>query len=444
MSDLLSKLGDFLSQPKEKPPLIIILGPTASGKTGLSVNLAKRFDGEIISADSRQIYRRMDVGTDKISHKEMQGVKHYMLDVCDPDRVYTMADYVREATFSIKDILKKGKIPFIVGGTGLYINAIADNYELDNAPPDMHLRKELEQELEAKGAEALHKMLSELDPLAASKIHPNNHRYLIRALEINLKTNKPKGNRRGEPPYETFKIGIERDRDALYERINARVDEQIDRGILNEIKTLLAEGYDRNLPAMTGLGYKEFFPYLDGESSLDKCLEELKQNTRNYAKRQMTWFRRDDEIYWITPEEADSIHYTLSPKSYQMKTSFQRLIDIAIQLRSDNGCPWDRAQTIESLMEGLEEESGEVLDAVKKGDYENLREELGDLLFQIVMVSQIASEEGLFTMKEVMDDITQKLIDRHSWVFGDDKAETAEEALKKWKENKEKQKKKKK
>ncbi|OIP81123.1 nucleotide pyrophosphohydrolase [Candidatus Peregrinibacteria bacterium CG22_combo_CG10-13_8_21_14_all_44_10] len=127
-----------------------------------------------------------------------------------------------------------------------------------------------------------------------------------------------------------------------------------------------------------------------------------------------------------------------------MKTSFQRLIDIAIQLRSDNGCPWDRAQTIESLMEGLEEESGEVLDAVKKGDYENLREELGDLLFQIVMVSQIASEEGLFTMKEVMDDITQKLIDRHSWVFGDDKAETAEEALKKWKENKEKQKKKKK
>lgn len=307
MTNLIQQLESFLAQPKEKPPLIIILGPTASGKTGLSVKLAQKLNGEIISSDSRQIYRYMDIGTDKISQKEMQGVKHYMLDVCDPDKVFTMADYQRQATHSIKEILNKGKVPFLVGGTGLYINAIAENYQLDKAPPDMKLRAELEAELEEKGAEALHKMLEELDPLSASKIHPNNHRYLIRALEINLKTQGPKGNKRGESKYEIFKVGIDWDREQLYERINSRVDQQIDRGILNEIKTLLSEGYERNLPSMTGLGYKEFFPYLDGEASLEECLEKLKQNTRNYAKRQMTWFRRDDEIYWITPEEATDI-----------------------------------------------------------------------------------------------------------------------------------------
>ena len=280
------------------------MGANASGKTEIALELARQAGGEIISADSRQIYRYMDIGTDKITQQDMQGIKHHMIDVCDPDRTYTMADYVREATFYIKDILKRGKIPFLVGGTGLYINAIADNYQLDSAPPDRNLRAELEQELEEKGAEALHKMLEELDPLSASKIHPNNHRYLIRALEINLKTKKPKGNRRGESVYETFKIGIDWDRDQLYERINSRVDQQIDRGIINEIKTLLAKGYSRDLPSMTGLGYKEFFPYLDGTATLQECLEQLKQNTRNYAKRQMTWFRRDDEIYWVTPEES--------------------------------------------------------------------------------------------------------------------------------------------
>ncbi len=307
MATLIEKLENFLSQSKEKPPLIILLGPTASGKTGLSIKLAQKFNGEVISSDSRQIYRYMDIGTDKISQKETQGIKHYMLDVCDPDRTFTMADYLREATNAIQGILKKGKIPFLVGGTGLYINAIADNYQLDAAPPDKELRAELEKELEEKGAETLHKMLEELDPLSASKIHPNNHHYLIRALEINLKTKQPKQSRRGEAKYETFKIGINWDREKLYERINSRVGDQIERGILNEIKTLLAKGYSRDLPAMTGLGYKEFFPYLDGEATLEECLEQLKQNTRNYAKRQMSWYRRDDEIYWITPEEVVDI-----------------------------------------------------------------------------------------------------------------------------------------
>ncbi|HAU39937.1 MAG: tRNA delta(2)-isopentenylpyrophosphate transferase, tRNA dimethylallyltransferase [Candidatus Peregrinibacteria bacterium GW2011_GWF2_43_17] len=305
MSNLLQNLESFLSASKTKPPLIIVLGPTASGKTALSVKLAQKYNGEIVSADSRQIYRYMDVGTDKISAKDTGGIKHYMIDIKNPDQVFTMADYQREATHSIGEILNKGKTPFLVGGTGLYINAIAESYELDSAPPDTALRKELETELSEKGATALHDMLKELDPLSASKIHPNNHRYLIRALEINLKSGKPKGNRKGESKYEIFKIGIDWPREELYDRINKRVEEQIGRGILNEIKTLLNQGYSRSLPSMTGLGYKEFFPYLDGEKSIEECLEDLKQNTRNYAKRQMTWFGRDDTIYWITPGELE-------------------------------------------------------------------------------------------------------------------------------------------
>ncbi|MBU1019326.1 MAG: tRNA (adenosine(37)-N6)-dimethylallyltransferase MiaA [Patescibacteria group bacterium] len=306
MQSLLQNLKTFLKEAK-KPPLIIVLGPTASGKTGLSIALAQKFNGEIISADSRQIYRGMDVGTDKISAKDAQGIKHYMIDIKSPDQTFTMADFQRESTYSIKEILNKGKIPFLVGGTGLYINAIAENYQLNNAPPDTSLRAELEKELEKQGAEHMHKMLSELDPLSASKIHPNNHRYLIRALEINLKTKQTKSNSKGESKYEIFKIGINWPREELYERINSRVDEQIDRGILNEIKTLLDQGYSRNLPAMSGLGYKEFFPYLDGEKPLEECLEDLKQATRNYAKRQITWFGRDDTIYWISPREAEEV-----------------------------------------------------------------------------------------------------------------------------------------
>jgi len=304
---LLQSLENFLSQPKTKPPLVILLGPTASGKTGLSIKLAKKFNGEVVSADSRQVYKYMDIGTDKIPVPDRQGIKHYMIDVREPDQVFTMADFQKEATHSIQEILHKAKVPFLVGGTGLYINAIADNYELEPVPPDHALRRELEAELAEKGAEELHKMLAELDPLSASRIHPNNHRFLIRALEINMKTGRPKKDRKGESKYEVFKIGVDWPREELYARINARVDTQIDRGILNEIKTLLAEGYSRDLPSMSGLGYKEYFPYLDGVRTIAECLEDLKQNTRNYAKRQITWFGRDDTIYWISPEELQAM-----------------------------------------------------------------------------------------------------------------------------------------
>lgn len=296
---------NFLEKAKEsdKPPLVVICGPTASGKTAFGINLAIRYNGEIVSADSRQIYKYMDIGTDKVSIEEQRRVPHHLIDVRNPDENYTLADYKREAEITIDSIINRGKIPFLVGGTGLYINAITDNYQMNSVPPDPKIRAELEDELERKGGEHLHKMLQELDPVAASKIHPNNHRYLIRALEINLSTNRNKEDKTAEPKYAILKLAIEWDRDLLYSRINRRVEEQVGRGILNELKTLLNQGYNRDLPSMTGLGYKEFFPYIDGQMTLGEATEQLKQNTRNYAKRQLTWFRRDPEINWLTVED---------------------------------------------------------------------------------------------------------------------------------------------
>jgi len=291
----------FLESTKttNKPPLIVICGPTASGKTALSLNLADKYNGEIISADSRQIYRYMDIGTDKATKDVTSKIPHHLIDIKNPNENYTVADFKKDAEIAIQKILSKGKIPFLVGGTGLYIGAVVENYELNSAKPDKDIREELERELEEKGAEELHHLLEELDPEAASKIHPNNHRYLIRALEINLSTNQPKQNKKGERKYNVLKLAINWDRDLLYERINQRVEEQTDTGLLNEIKTLLNQGYTRNLPSMSGIGYKEFFPFLDGEISFDQAKEQLKQNTRNYAKRQLTWFQRDTEINWL-------------------------------------------------------------------------------------------------------------------------------------------------
>ncbi len=301
MTDLLHHLKLFLSEAKKtgEQPLLVICGPTASGKTSLSLKLAEAFNGEIISADSAQVYRKMDIGTDKVSVAERQRVKHHLIDIRDPDQPFTMADFKREATKAIQDITLKGKLPILCGGTGLYISSVVENYDLPIAPPDPKLRAELE----AKDKDELYQMLLDLDPLAASKIHPNNLRYVIRGIEIALKTQKPLEARKGRRLYNVFKMAIDWPRDVLYERINKRVDEQIEKGLFNEIKTLLVEGYPENLQAFSALGYKEYFPYLRGEKPLEDCKEELKQNSRNFAKRQLTWFRKEEEIYWIPPEE---------------------------------------------------------------------------------------------------------------------------------------------
>jgi len=301
------------AENSHKDPLIVVLGPTASGKTAFSLRLALEIGGEIISADSRQIYREMDIGTDKISAPIREKIRHHMIDVRDPDQAYSLADFQRDTKIAIADIHRRKKIPILVGGTGLYISSIVQNYQLPEAPPDPNIRAELEKELEKEGQEHLYKMLYELDPLAASKIHPNNHRYLIRALEINLSTQKnvEEQKRRGECPYEVFQIGIDWESEVLFDRINGRVEEQRTSGLIEETQKLY-ERYDKKLPSMTGLGYKQIIQYLDGEFSLDEALELLKKETREYARRQRTWFKRDHSIFWV---EGDTLVHELSPKS---------------------------------------------------------------------------------------------------------------------------------
>lgn len=304
MTDLYHHLTLFLQECRKtgEKPLIVICGPTASGKTALSVKIATDFNGEIISADSCQVYRKMDIGTDKVAPDIRKKIKHYLIDIRDPDQNYTMSDFKIEATHAINEILLKAKLPIICGGTGLYINSVVDNYDLPKAPPNPKIREELEREYQKNGGDGLYKMLNELDPTSAAKIHPNNVRYVARALEIILQTNKPKENKTTKPLYRTFKMAIDWPREVLYDRINKRVDDQIERGLLNELKTLLTE-YSENLQSMQALGYKEYVPYIKGEKPLEDCKEDLKQNSRNFAKRQLTWFRKDDEIYWISPED---------------------------------------------------------------------------------------------------------------------------------------------
>lgn len=292
--------------------MIVICGPTASGKTALSLKVAEDFDGEIISADSAQVYKKMDIGTDKVTMAERQKIKHYLVDVRDINQPFTMADFKREATHAIGEILAKGKLPIICGGTGLYISSVVENYDLPVAPPDLKIREELELEFQKKGGEGLYNMLLDLDPVSASKIHPNNVRYVARALEVVLLTKKPREARKAERIYNVFKMAVDWPREVLYERINKRTEEQIQRGLLNELKTLLSEGYSPQAQAFSALGYKEYFPYLCGEKSLEACKEELKMNTRNFAKRQLTWFRKEEDIYWVSSEEFYEIS---GPKS---------------------------------------------------------------------------------------------------------------------------------
>lgn len=308
---LIEQVRRFLieTEKSNKKPLVVILGPTASGKTAFSLRLALEIDGEMISADSRQIYRDMDLGTDKIAPGIRAKIPHHLIDIRDPDQAYSLADFQRDTLRLIDDIHRRNKIPLLVGGTGLYISAIVQNYQIPEVPPDPNLRKELEAELQkqgpGEGPESLHKMLAELDPLAASKIHPNNHRYLIRALEIVLTTKKPvaEQKRTRECPFEVFQIGIDWATETLFDRINRRVDEQVEKGLLQETERLLVR-YNKTLPSMTGLGYKQIIQYLEGEISLDEAVELLKKETRDYARRQRTWFKRDNSIYWVEGEQV--------------------------------------------------------------------------------------------------------------------------------------------
>ncbi len=289
----------------KKPALIVVLGPTASGKTLLSLKLAHLFGGEIVNADSRQIYRGMDIGTDKLPVQKQEGIRHHLYDIVNPDGEFTVAEYKRLALKTIDEIRMRGNVPILCGGTGLYISAVIENYQIPEVPPQPDLREKYEIFFKENGAEALHRLLQEKDPDTAEKIHPNNVRYVIRALEINEFTGTDRRERRGAPIFNVFMIGIDLDRDELYERINRRVDELIGNGLINEVKTLLMKGYSEKLSSMSSLGYPEIISYIKGEISLEEAAEEIKKNTRNYAKRQMTWLRRYHEVHWINRTEVD-------------------------------------------------------------------------------------------------------------------------------------------
>ncbi|MEK7523554.1 MAG: tRNA (adenosine(37)-N6)-dimethylallyltransferase MiaA [Patescibacteria group bacterium] len=284
-------------------PLLVILGPTASGKTALSLKLARQFDGEIISADSRQVYKHMDIGTDKIPTSKREGVAHHLLDVAEPSERFTVADFKRLAEEKIEEILARGKLPMLVGGTGLYLRAVTENFLLP--PKSEVIQKEMEKELKIHGAEALHKKLAELDPKSAKKIHVNNLPYVMRALEIALITGRPKDDQQAAPRYRCLKIGLNWPREELFQRIHERIDEQFKNGLLQETQKLLEMGLSRSLSSMRSLGYREAAAHLAGEISQDDAHELLKKNTRNYAKRQMTWFRKETDIHWFSMPDAE-------------------------------------------------------------------------------------------------------------------------------------------
>lgn len=281
------------------PKLIVILGPTASGKTSLSLKLAKKFKGEIVNADSRQIYREMNIGTGKVVDKK--GVRHYLLDVVNPDQEFTLADYKKKTVAAIRDILKRGKVPFLVGGTGLYIQSVVDNLEIPAVPPNKKLRAQFEREIKKPGALAKwYKKLLKLDPGAARVVDAKNPRRIIRALEVCLATGQPfsKLREKGEPLFDVLQIGIDLPRKKLYENIDGRVEQMINDGLVSETKKLLKK-YSPNLPSMSGIGYKEIGEYLCGDYGLAEAIQKIKYRTHAYARRQMTWFRRDKRIKWI-------------------------------------------------------------------------------------------------------------------------------------------------
>lgn len=287
----------------EKQKVIVICGPTASGKTALSIELAKKINGEIISADSMQIYKDMDIGTAKPTKEEMQGIQHYLLDFVSPEERYSVAQYKQDAKCAIKEILSKGKIPIIVGGTGLYVDSLIYEIEYNDIEIDEKYRKQLENIIENQGLEVLYKKALEIDPVAMKKISENDKKRIMRVLEIYHQTGKTKTeqeieSRKNPVEYDYRVFAINWDREVLYQRINKRVDIMIEQGLIEEVKNILKK-YDKFPTAMQGLGYKEVVDYLNDVYTKEEMIEKIKMETRRYAKRQLTWFRKNKQTIWL-------------------------------------------------------------------------------------------------------------------------------------------------
>ncbi|MFR9069771.1 MAG: tRNA (adenosine(37)-N6)-dimethylallyltransferase MiaA [Paraclostridium sp.] len=294
----------------KKIPLVILTGPTAVGKTNLSIQLAKKLNMDIISADSMQIYKYMDIGSAKVTTNEMQGIKHYLIDEVNPDFSFSVSEFQKRANNYIDEIVKNNKIPLVTGGTGLYLNSLIYNMDFAKSDADNKLRESLRLELEEKGIDYMHNKLKELDEEAANRIHKNNTKRVIRALEVCLSGKKMSdfsNDLKLNEKYEPIIIVLNRDRSHLYKRIDMRVDLMIKEGLEDEVKKLISMGYTKDLISMQGIGYKEIIKYLDGEYSYDEAIEIIKRDSRRYAKRQLTWFRRYKDAMWFDLDEYTKI-----------------------------------------------------------------------------------------------------------------------------------------
>lgn len=288
----------------KKIPLIVIAGPTASGKTSLAVEVAKAIGGEVVSADSVQIYKYLDIGSAKPTPEEMQGIPHYMVGEIDPSRDFSVADFTAMAHKYIADIHSRGKIPILAGGTGLYINSVVNDVDFEDEQVDENLRKELWDLSKEKGADYMMQMLRQIDPVSAERIHQNNMVRVIRAIEFYKTTGIPISHhqeltKQKQSRYNPCIIAIEHNREKLYERINLRVDIMMQNGLLDEVRSLINMGYRKSLNSMKGIGYKEVMDYLDGNMTYDELCEMIKQMSRRYAKRQITWFKKDSRTIWV-------------------------------------------------------------------------------------------------------------------------------------------------
>ncbi len=290
-----------------KKPLVIIAGPTAVGKTDISIEIAKKLDGEIVSADSMQIYKYLDIGSAKPTQEEMQEIKHYLIDEIDPCAEFSVSEYKELAKKYIQEVSSKGKLPIVAGGTGLYVNSLVYDMDFSNASSNKEIRDKLTKEYEEYGSEYLHNKLKEVDNKASQRIHPNNVQKVIRALEIFYTTGETIKDFSSDlvenEDYNYILIGLNRDREELYDRVNKRVGIMIDNGLIEEVKNLVNMGLKAEDISMKGIGYKEIIGYLDGEYDLDRAIYLIKRNTRRYAKRQLTWFKRYKKMKWFNLDE---------------------------------------------------------------------------------------------------------------------------------------------
>lgn len=298
-----------------RPQVLIIGGPTASGKKKFALSAAEFFQGEIVSADSRKVYRHLDIGTAKPSREDRERIPHHLIDIVEPDEPFSAGEWVRRASDAVQDILNRGKLPIISGGTGFYIEAFTEGLS-EGITPDPEIRARLERELAELGPEQLHAKLAEADPARASQLHANDTFRVLRALEIFIATGESYSDIRAREritggEYDYYRVGVMLERESLYRRIDERVDLMVKAGLVDELRTVLAEGCPRNLVSLDTVGYKEWFPFLDGEASFDACLDTVKRDTRRYAKRQLTWFRHRPGYRWIDGADAIALREEL-------------------------------------------------------------------------------------------------------------------------------------